>query len=235
MRAVAVDLDDTLYPQWDYLAGAARATAERAGSLGLPTEDFLGSYLEILRAGSDTGGTIDRALAALGLDALAAQPLVAPLVEAFVAFRPDRLSCFPGARRSLESLRRSVPVVLYTDGRPDIQRAKICALGLDGIFDLVLITDEALGRDRRKPDSAGLEVIAQAFGAPPHEVLVIGDRVDKDIEVARRFGARAIRVRSGEFAAVPTPDGIPEVASFAEAVAAVHPSRPRRRVRERRN
>jgi ribonucleotide monophosphatase NagD (HAD superfamily) len=50
-------------------------------------------------------------------------------------------------------------------------------------------------------------------------LLVIGDRVDKDIEVARRVGASAIRVRAGEFAAVPTGDGVPEVTSFAEAAA----------------
>ncbi|MBO0728689.1 MAG: hypothetical protein J2P57_05485, partial [Acidimicrobiaceae bacterium] len=66
--AVAVDLDDTLYPQWDYLAAAAEATALRATSLGLPAGDFCHAIREVLRAGSATGGTIDRALAALGLD-----------------------------------------------------------------------------------------------------------------------------------------------------------------------
>ena len=95
------------------------------------------------------------------------------------------------------------------------------ALGVDDAFDLVLITDEAVGRDRRKPDPAGLECIARSFGVPPSEVLVIGDRVDKDVEVARRAGATAIRVRSGEFVAVPTPGEILEVGSFTAAVAAI--------------
>lgn len=220
---MAVDLDDTLYPQWDYLVGAAGATAERARSLGLPKEAFLDAHLAILRTGSANGRTVDRALAALGLETEAASSLVDPLVEAFVAFRPARLSCAPGARQSLEALRRVVPVALYTDGRPEIQRAKLSALGLDVAFDLVLITDEALGRGRRKPHPAGIEHIATAFGIAPDQLLVIGDRVDKDVEVARRCGASAIRVRAGEFAGVPTPDGVLEVASFAEAAAVVDP------------
>jgi len=223
-RAVAVDLDDTLYPQWDYLAGAAAATAERANSLDLPSRAFLPAFLEILRAGSATGATIDRALAAVGLDAGAARPLVGQLVEAFVAYRPAKLACFPGATESLEALRRVVPVALYTDGRPDIQRAKLAALGLEAAFDLVLITDEALGRERRKPDPAGLRRIAETLGVPPDRTVVIGDRVDKDIAVARRLGAPAIRVRAGEYSGTPTPDGVPEVGSFAEAAALVSPA-----------
>jgi FMN phosphatase YigB (HAD superfamily) len=220
-RAVAVDLDDTLYPQWDYLAGAARATAERAKSLGLSEDAFLDAYLQILRAGSADGGTIDRTLAGLGLDTEAAALLVGPLVEAFAAFRPARLLCFPGVKQSLDALRRVVPVALYTDGRPEIQRAKVSALGLGAAFDFLLITDEALGRERRKPDPAGLECISKTFGVRPGQLVVIGDRVDKDVEVARRFGASAIRIRGGEFAGVPTPHGVPEVASFAEAFGVV--------------
>lgn len=221
VRAVVVDLDDTLYPQWDYLVGAARATAERAGSLGLDSDAFLDAYLNVLRKGSDGGGTIDRALTALGFDPADTTPLVGPLVAAFAEFRPARLECFPGARVALEALRRNLPVALYTDGRPEIQRSKLAALGLEAAFDLVLVTDEAVGRERRKPDPAGLQSIAASFGVTPADLLVIGDRVDKDIAVAQRTGASAIRVRTGEYAGIPTPAGVVEAASFAEAVAAV--------------
>jgi FMN phosphatase YigB (HAD superfamily) len=100
----------------------------------------------------------------------------------------------------------------------------VSALALGDAFDLILITDEVVGRDRRKPDPAGLERIADTFGMPAGELLVIGDRVDKDVEVARRCGASAIRVRTGEFAGVPTPAGVPEAASFAQAVALAAPA-----------
>lgn len=216
--AFAVDLDDTLFPQWEYLEGAAAATAARAGALGLDAGEFRLHFVEILRAGSAAGGTIDRTLSALGVPPEQARPHVPPLVEAFAGFRPARLTCYPGASAALEALRRLGPVALYTDGRADIQRAKLAALGLADSFDLVLVTDEAVGRDRRKPDPAGILRIAEAFCVPAAAFTVIGDRVDKDLAVAARVGASAIRVRGGEYADVPTPAGVLEVPSFADAV-----------------
>jgi hypothetical protein len=41
-------------------------------------------------------------------------------------------------------------------------------------------------------------------------VLVVGDRPGGEIRAALDLGCKALRIRGGEFAAVPTPAGVPE-------------------------
>jgi putative hydrolase of the HAD superfamily len=96
-----------------------------------------------------------------------------------------------------------LPVACLTDGVPHIQRAKLSALGLDDAFRFVVITDELGGRAARKPHPAGLLRAAELLGVDPSALLVIGDRPTKDVAVAMACGARAIRVRQGEYAASP--------------------------------
>lgn len=52
----------------------------------------------------------------------------------------------------LVRLNKNHKVGLITDGRPEGQRAKIKAFGLDGIFEHIIITDELGGTEYRKPD-----------------------------------------------------------------------------------
>ena len=53
---------------------------------------------------------------------------------------------------------------------------------------------------------------------PPDRLLVIGDRPGKDVAVAATVGARAIRVRQGEYAGAPDePRAWAVTGSFPEA------------------
>ncbi|GGK03189.1 hypothetical protein GCM10010123_36420 [Pilimelia anulata] len=196
--AVVVDLDDTLYPQAAYLAGAADAVGRAAAGAGLPGPAVGRALRRELAAGSDRGGTIDRALAACGVDP--APELVRELVAAFTAHAPATLPRYPGADAALAALRDRYPVACLTDGAPAIQRAKLAATGLAAAFDAVVLSDELGGRAARKPHPAGLVAAAAALGVPADRVVMIGDRPGKDVAVARAVGARAIRVRTGEYA-----------------------------------
>ncbi|GGK24614.1 hypothetical protein GCM10010124_16430 [Pilimelia terevasa] len=214
--AVVVDLDDTLYPQASYLDGAARAVGRAAVRAGLDGPAVAAALARELAAGSDRGATIDRALAACGV--AAADELVAALVAAFTAHRPRALPCYPGAAAALARLRERYPVACLTDGAPPIQRAKLAATGLAAAFDAVVVSDELGGRAARKPHPAGLAAAAAALGVPPAAVVVVGDRPGKDVAVARAAGARAVRVRTGEYADAPdTPAADATVSSFAAA------------------
>lgn len=219
--AAVVDLDDTLYPQAAYLAGATAAVSARAAELGLDPDAFHAKFAAALAEGSDKGGTIDRALTGLGFGPVGAAAILPALVCAFVEFRPIRLSCYPGAEEALLALAGHLPVACLTDGAPDIQRAKLSALGLDDSFRFVVITDELGGRATRKPHPAGLLRAAELLGVAPKDLVVIGDRPTKDVAVAIACGARAIRVRQGEYAASPdVPMAWSTVADFPAAVRA---------------
>jgi HAD superfamily hydrolase (TIGR01549 family) len=221
-RAVTVDLDDTLFPQQRYLAGAWRAVAGAAGRHGIPEQQLLAALQKIAAQGSDRGGIIDRALAQCGTPG--GPELVPELVAAFRGYRPGSLATYPGAREMLRRVRDHVPVACVTDGDPGIQRAKLSALGLADAFDAIVISDE-IGREFRKPHAAPFLAALDALGVPPADAIHIGDRPEKDVAGPHRIGMRAIRVRTGEYATAPagTPPAdftFDQVASALQAVEA---------------
>ncbi|WP_448625503.1 HAD family hydrolase [Geodermatophilus sp. URMC 64] len=217
---VVVDLDDTLYPQADYLAGATAAVAHAAAAAGLDGAAVHTALTAELAAGSDTGGTIDRALLAAGVPDAALPGLVPGLVAAFTGHRPRHLPLYPGVRTALESLAAAAPLACLTDGNPSIQAAKLAATGLGDLLPVVVVTDALGGRALRKPHPAGLLAVAERLGVPAGRLLVIGDRPGKDVAVAAAVGAGSIRVRQGEYATAPDdPRADTVVESFPAAAA----------------
>jgi putative hydrolase of the HAD superfamily len=198
IRAVLFDLDDTIYPQAEWLRGAWRAVSKAAAALGLDPGALESALVSICAEGSDRGRIIDRALAHTG----APETPLASLIEAFRSHAPRSLTPYPGARAALNRLRREVPVGLVTDGDVGIQHDKLRALGLSEAFDVVVLSD-AMGRGLRKPHPAPFQRALAALGACAEEAVYIGDRPDKDVAGAAAAGVRAIRVFTGEYASVP--------------------------------
>ncbi len=168
---------------------AATATAE-----GADGDALLAALHTVASEGSDRGRIIDRALALTGADGID----VRPLVEAFLPHRPASLPRWPGTREALAGLRRHVPIGLVSDGDPGVQRGKLRALGLDGAFDVVVLSD-LLGRGRRKPHPAPFLRALDLLSAPATRAIYVGDRPDKDVAGAAAVGMRALRVRTGEY------------------------------------
>ncbi|RBY78130.1 HAD family hydrolase [Geodermatophilus sp. TF02-6] len=200
---VVVDLDDTLYPQADYLASAAAAVGVAAHTAGLDGAAVHAALRRELAAGSDAGGTVDRALLAAGVPAAALPRYVPALVAAFTAHTPSRLTPHPGVAEALRALAAAAPLACLTDGNPVIQAAKLAATGLQPLLPVVVVTDALGGRAVRKPHPLGLLAAAARLGVPPDRLLVVGDRPGKDVAVAAAVGARAVRVRQGEYATAP--------------------------------
>lgn len=221
LRAVTIDLDDTLFAQADWLAGAWKAVARTGIAFGIDPVAFHDALVEAAAEGSDRGGIIDRGLMAVGIDDPLA--LLTPLVAAFTGWAPGSLPLYPGVREALHSLRAAgVATAIVTDGNPSVQRSKILALGLIPLVDHVVISDELGGRAARKPDPAAFLEALRLCEVGAGVALHIGDRPAKDVVGAAGVGMRAVRVRTGEYAS--SPDGIGGVEpwrtaeTFAEAV-----------------
>ena len=197
--AVLFDLDDTLFEQRHWLAGAWAFVAEEAADRFGHDPLALRRALEAVAAeGSGKGRIIDRALLRIG----APGTPVGPLVDAFRAYRAEWVPAWPGAATALAQLREDVPVALVTDGDPAIQRAKLTALGMTGSFDALVFSDE-LGRSYRKPHPAPFRLALERLGVDPGRVVHVGDRPDKDVAGAAAAGIRAVRVATGEYRAMP--------------------------------
>jgi putative hydrolase of the HAD superfamily len=202
IEAVLFDLDDTLYPQANWLDGAWCAVALAAPA----TVDRVALHhalVALASEGSDKGHIIDRALVATG----AAHIDPAPLVVAFRAHAPARLDAYPHAEEAISAVRAHVPVALVSDGEVQGQEAKLRALGLEGAFDAIVWSD-ALGREFRKPHPAPFRAAIDRLGARAEACIMIGDRPDKDTRGARAAGLLgSIRVRTGEYAFQPDEQG----------------------------
>ena len=142
---------------------------------------------------------------------------IAPLLEAFRSHAPEHLEPYPGVREGLAKLARRVPLGIVTDGDPLVQHAKLRALGFDA---MVVVFSDELGREHRKPDPAPFERALATLGATARETVFVGDRPEKDVAGAIAVGMRAVRVRTGEYAARPDdPTPWASVASTANAIA----------------
>lgn len=231
ITAVTVDLDDTLYPQSSFLAGAWARVAEKSAEHGLPAPDLAAALAEIAAEGTDKGTVIDRALLLVGVAPERLRLLVPSLVEAFSSFEPRELDCYPGVVDGLRRLRSRVPLACITDGTPRVQRAKIAALGLDNAFDTIVISDAMGGRHLRKPHPAPFHAALARLGCGAAGTVHVGDRPNKDVAGSARLGMRCVRVLTGEYAAAED-SGAPSpwltVADFAAAVAALEPLLPQR-------
>ena len=223
LLCVILDLDDTLYPQSDYLSGAMDRVAEVAASLGADGSHLRSALDAALCDGSDSGDVIGTALRLAAIEEID----VSVLVEAFRSYVPSRLEPYPGVRETLSKLKERVPLALVSDGDVPGQKAKLEATGLTGLFSVLVFTD-AMGRQFRKPDPAGVRRALELLSSPPDRAIVIGDRPDKDVAAAMAAGVRAIRLLTGEYASRPDlPGTFATVASLAEAAELLSPLLPR--------
>jgi putative hydrolase of the HAD superfamily len=230
VRGVLVDLDDTLYPQSEFLDAAWRAVADAGERLGVDRERLLHALRTIAAEGSGRGRIIDRALSTVG----APTDGLDSLVGAFRAACPARLTPYPGVVEALAELGRHVPIAVVTDGEVAGQRGKLRALGLADAVDAVVISD-AWGREFRKPHRRPFVTALGQLGISAEHAVVIGDRPDKDVAGAAGLGMRAIRVRTGEYAATPDhPETWLTAPDFSAAVKLLRPRFGVRRSRQAR-
>ena len=146
IQAIVFDLDDTLYPEVQFVQSGYRAVAERfADRLG-PPEATLADLLAIF-------DSPDRSRAFNALLEHRSLPDDAELIKAMVATyrtHAPALTLHADAAAVLDRLTGRYPLGLITDGPLATQRAKFDALPLGSRFAAVVFTDE-LGPGRAKP------------------------------------------------------------------------------------
>ncbi len=191
--AIAFDLDDTLYPERDFvISGYAAVAATVRPRFGV---DILPALTARFLAG-ERGDLFTPVLAAAGHALPEAE--IRELVEVYRGHRPA-LSPFPETMAVLKRLKRRWRLGLVTDGIAAVQRRKIDALPLDGLFDAVTVTDEmgtdGTGRTFWKPHPRAYQDCAAKLGLPVSALAYVGDNPAKDFVTARRLGIFTIRVR----------------------------------------
>ena len=85
-----------------------------------------------------------------------------------------------------------IRIGIITDGRPEGQRNKLKALGLDELIDDIIITDELGGVQFRKPNDIAFRIMQCRWKIPFEQMVYIGDNPIKDFQAPKQLGMRWI-------------------------------------------
>ncbi len=189
-RAVVFDLDDTLYPEVEYVRSGYHAVAEHLRSKTARSERFEQWLWEKFLSGEHK--QIFDAMDAhfsLGLGSRGVGELVKVYREHVPDIRPYR-----SVERMLDDLGRRYLLGLLTDGFMPAQRLKLNALGLEKYFKAVVFTRELGGREYWKPSPAGYEAIAERLGADHTECVYVADNPAKDFLAPNDLGWLTVKM-----------------------------------------
>ena len=204
VRAVIFDLDDTLYPEWSYVLSGFRAVASAFAPRLNPRFDLLHRMRELADS-PDRRRVFNVVCAEAGVsdpDACAAE-----MVETYRTHTPT-ITLFSDAEAALKRFHGRYRLGLISDGFLATQNAKIDALGIRGLFDLILLTDE-WGREFWKPHPRAFETTMAHFGLEPGAFVYVSDNPAKDFLAPNALGWHTVRIRrpGGVYAGEVAPPG----------------------------
>lgn len=203
-RAIALDLDNTVYAYAPcHEAGLASAAGAATGMEGRwrTAEGFAADYARARAAVKErTAGLAvshcrlhyfkEMVETAMGrTDAPATFRLHESYWDGYVpAMKPD-----PGAVELLRDLRdRGVLLAWVSNFTTERQMLKLRALGLEGVANFVLTSEEA---GEEKPSPRVIDLALAKLGVAPSEAWLVGDDEDADIGAARARGMTIVCLR----------------------------------------
>lgn len=189
IQVVGLDLDGTVYDEYEFIKQAYHAIAEywkdKLTNKDLAYDWMLRRWLEM---GSSYPHIFDEAIQNFAPAGVSRTQAVEEALMLFRSFEP-RLELSGRIHVFLEDIKGLYGVFLFTDGTTKLQEAKINALNLVEYIDPKnVFISGSYGREYHKPSTLIVAEIEKRFpNTLPHEILYIGDRA-RDKEFAQRAG-----------------------------------------------
>lgn len=191
IAGVVFDLDDTLYPERQYVRSGFARVARMAGRTESEAR-VVAAWLERSFEDGTRGDTFNGLVAAF--PDVARRLSVAALIDAYRSHEPD-IELEPGVEAVLDGLQaHGLRLGVLSDGPLASQVAKARRLRLDRWFDPVLLT-ASLGEDAAKPSPKGFEAIARAWGLDHAHLAYVADNPQKDFVAPHSLGWLTVRLR----------------------------------------
>ena len=200
IRAITLDLDDTLWPIWPTIERAEKALEDWLGQHAPMTAALFANPTarhdlreQIARSRPELKNNLSairREAIRLALYQSQENPQLAePAFEVFFAER-HRVTLFADALRTLEFLSARYPVVALSNGNASVAR-----IGIGQYFKASISAQEfGVG----KPDPRIFQAGAGAADASPEQVLHVGDDAALDILGALNCGMQTVWVNRAE-------------------------------------
>ena len=154
IKAIIFDLDDTLYLEKDFVISGFRVVSDYlAKEYSLKKEDIFTALKNDFDLGV-RGNSFNKLLDALNLP----KKELKKIISVYRDHNPKIKLCVD-SKKFLDSKKNNeIKLGLISDGNVKMQKNKIIALGIDKIFDVVVLSD-SLGKDYRKPNQKVFEII----------------------------------------------------------------------------
>jgi FMN hydrolase / 5-amino-6-(5-phospho-D-ribitylamino)uracil phosphatase len=197
IRAITLDLDDTLWPSAPTITRAEQRAhawlATHASEVAAlwPMEKLRELRMSIYHAHPDYHHDLLRirrmamhaAFEQAGSSGAAAHELIERSLEVFMAARND-VDLYPEVRDSLTRLARRFPLASLTNGNADV-----VSIGLGHYFKATI---SAHAHGTSKPDPALFHIACRELACEPDEVVHVGDDIELDVRGARAAGLQVI-------------------------------------------
>lgn len=177
IKGVIFDLDDTLYSEKQYV----RSGYKKIGQF-LAREDAEDKLWRYFEAGNPA---IDAYLEEIGEEHKKSECL-----KIYREQIPD-ITLYDGVVNLIKELKnKNIKVGIITDGRPEGQKNKLKALGLDVLIEDIIITDELGGIQFRKPCDIAFRIMQNRWRLPYEQIIYVGDNPNKDFQACKQLGMR---------------------------------------------
>lgn len=190
IKAIVFDLDGTLYQEDRLGEEVNRSAIHYVADLKGITPPEAEALLEATRAADDVGGTLSRAVVALG-------GTLQELHKRFAAdCHPERLlKPDHRVRELLQLLSTRFQLHLYTNNNRDLSGRIMRQIGVDDLLDRVFTIEDYW---IPKPDRRIIEDILAKIGCRAQETLFVGDRYRVDLAVPESMGCSVFEMKTTE-------------------------------------
>lgn len=190
LQAIVFDLDDTLYPEREYVYSGFQAVADWVEThLGISRDVAFMEFWQIFSEGN-RGNVFDLWLISHGITP---ESFVPQMVKVYREHYPC-IKPYPDVLSLLPRLRQLYRLGLVTDGRISDQQKKLEALGLASYFDAIVFSS-ALGEGITKLSTRPFKEVLKRLRVCGSEAVYIGDNPLKDFLGANAVGMWTVRVR----------------------------------------
>lgn len=168
-KALVLDLDDTLYSELDYLKSAYYFIANKISNNPL---DLFNRMLDQYFQGLNVFSSVSKDY----------QVDISKLLD-WYRFHQPNIQLYPDALKTLMEFSPVYKYGMITDGRSKTQRNKIAALGLESLFESIVISEE-IGCE--KPSLLNYKRVMEDLSC--EQYIYIGDNLKKDFITAKSLG-----------------------------------------------
>ena len=186
---VIFDMDDTLFPESEFVFSGYRSVAERVW------EDYEIDILPTLLKLFNEGRRGDLMSIALLIHKIKVNKnyVKDTLVPAY-RFHAPIIKPYLDVRSTISKLKKlGHKIALLSDGWHKVQQKKFDALCLNEFFDKVIFTDN-LGKDAWKPSKIGFQILLEYFNLESHDAIYVGDNIEKDFIAPNALGMQSVRI-----------------------------------------